>query len=126
MTGLEAPSKGMRIGGIVLTTLVTLLLLASATGKFVGGAEFEASTAKIGIPAGLRIPLGVVESLCAIVYAIPRTSFLGAILVTGYMGGAILTHLRIGEPWFVQVLVGVVAWLGYGLRNPGVIRAAFR
>lgn len=126
MTGTDVPSKGMRIAGIVITTLVTLALLASAAGKFVGGADYEASTAQIGIPASLRIPLGVLESFCAIVYAVPRTSFLGAILITGYMGGAMLTHLRVGESWYVQFLVGVVAWVGYGLRNPGVIRAAFR
>ncbi len=70
-------------------------------------------------------PLGTLEICITLLYLIPRTSFLGAILITGYLGGAIFTHLRIGEPWFVQALLGVVAWLGLALRRPILFRMLF-
>jgi hypothetical protein len=59
----------------------------------------------------------VVEIACAIVYAIPRTSVLGAILMTGYLGGATATHVRVGEPPFLAILVGIVVWAGVYLRD---------
>ena len=59
----------------------------------------------------------VVEIACAIVYAIPRTSILGAILMTGYLGGATATHVRVGEPPFLAILVGIVVWAGVYLRD---------
>jgi hypothetical protein len=74
--------------------------------------------AKLGWSDKLAIALGVTEILSTILYLIPQTSVLGAILVTGYMGGAIATHLRIGEPFFVQAGIGVFVWLGLYLREP--------
>lgn len=53
-----------------------------------------------------------------LIYLVPRTSFLGAILMTGYLGGAVLTHLRVGDPWFFPVIIGVLAWIGLALRQP--------
>lgn len=61
--------------------------------------------------------LGVTELLCAVLYAIPQTSVLGAILLTGYMGGAIATHARIGEGFIPQIIIGVLVWLGLFLRD---------
>ncbi len=81
--------------------------------------------ANIGVPGSLLPPLGTLEICITLLYLIPRTSFLGAILITGYLGGAIFTHLRIGEPWFVQALLGVVAWLGLALRRPILFRMLF-
>jgi hypothetical protein len=67
----------------------------------------------------LAFAIGVVEIGCTIVYLIPRTAILGAILLTGYLGGAILTHLRIGDPsWVMPLLLGVVLWGGLWLRDP--------
>jgi hypothetical protein len=65
------------------------------------------------------VPLGAIEICCALLYAIPRTAVLGAVLLTGYLGGAIATHVRVGDPSFVTPLVlGMIAWAGLYLRDP--------
>ena len=74
--------------------------------------------AHLGLPESLTIPLAVLEIACVLVYLIPATSVLGAILLTGYMGGAICTHLRVGDPFVVQIAVGVLVWLALYLRDP--------
>jgi DoxX-like family len=61
--------------------------------------------------------LGIVELSCTMIYLFPRTSVLGAILLTGYLGGAIATHLRIGEAFYLQLILGVLVWLGLFLRD---------
>ncbi|MBX3424324.1 MAG: DoxX family protein [Pirellulales bacterium] len=70
--------------------------------------------------------IGVLEIVVAVLYFIPQTSFIGAILVTGYLGGATATHVRVGDPYFMPPLVGVVAWIGYALRRPDVVGRALR
>ncbi len=79
---------------------------------------------KMGIPINLLPALGVLEIAVTLIYLIPRTSFLGAILVTGYLRGAVFTHLRIGDPWYFPIIVGVLAWLGLALRHPIVLQLA--
>jgi hypothetical protein len=74
--------------------------------------------AAIGLQASILSTVAILEGLCVVVYLIPATSVLGAILFTGYMGGAILTHLRVGQPVFIQVLFGILIWLGLYLREP--------
>jgi hypothetical protein len=73
---------------------------------------------KYGYPASVTVPLLIVEIICVILYAIPQTAVLGAILLTGYLGGAVATHVRAGEPWFFPVIAGVLVWLGLVLRDP--------
>ena len=63
------------------------------------------------------MPLAILEISCAVIYLIPVTSVLGAILLAGYMGGAICTHWRVGDPFFAQIGIGVVVWLGLWLRE---------
>ena len=70
-----------------------------------------------GYPAHDLIPICAAEIACAVLYAIPRTSVFGAILLTAYLGGATATHVRIGEPFFMPVLVAIVVWLGLYLRD---------
>jgi hypothetical protein len=76
---------------------------------------------RIGWPIGLAVPLGIVELLCIAVYVFPRTSILGAILLTGYLGGAVLAHLRVGSPLFGEMLfpvyLGILLWGGLYLRE---------
>lgn len=119
------PTKAQKITGIVLTALPGLMLIASAAMKLSGAPEVVEGFTKFGFDPGVIRPLGVVELLSAVLFLIPRTSFLGAILVTGYLGGAICTHVRVGEPVIVPLALGIVAWIGYGLRRPGVIKSAF-
>jgi hypothetical protein len=76
-------------------------------------------TQQFGFPASLITPIGISELTCTILYLIPRTSVLGAILVTGYLGGATVTHLRVGDPAFVgAVIAGIFVWGGLFFREP--------
>ena len=103
--------------GRVISGLIALLLTMSAVMKLLGGAEVTEGMAHMGLPESLRIPLGILEFSCVVIYLIPTTSVTGAILLTGYIGGAIVTHLRIGEPVFVQIALGMLIWLGLYLRE---------
>jgi hypothetical protein len=77
------------------------------------------ATVRLGYPARLLLAIGIVELTCTILYVIPRTSILGAILLTGYLGGATATQVRLEDPWFFfPVVVGVLVWLGLYLRDP--------
>jgi DoxX-like family len=110
-------SKKMLWAGWVIGTLPALLLIASAVGKLTkADAVVEGFTA-MGWNPDLARGLGVVELLCAIIYLVPQTSVLGAILLTGYMGGAIATHVRLGEAIYTQTILGVLFWLGLYLRD---------
>ena len=104
--------------GRVLSVLVSLLFAFSAALKLVGGPQMVQGMDHLQLPQRLMRPIGVLELSCAIVYLIPQTSVLGAILLTGYIGGAMLTHLRIGEPIYSHIGIGIVAWLGLYLRRP--------
>jgi len=76
---------------------------------------------KLGYPEGTIVPLGIVLLICTVLYAIPQTSVLGAMLLTGYLGGAVATHVRVGDPLFTHVLfpvyMGILVWLGIYLRD---------
>jgi hypothetical protein len=72
----------------------------------------------LDFPKSLAVGLGILELACAVVYVIPQTSVLGAILLTGYLGGATVTHLRVGDPFFMPVILGMLVWGGLYLCNP--------
>lgn len=101
--------------GRVISGLLVAAFSASAVPKFIP--SLAAEMEKSGWSPAVAPVLGVTELLCAVLYAIPQTSVLGAILLTGYMGGAIATHVRIGEPFFVQAIIGMLIWLGLFLRD---------
>jgi len=115
---LELASGKIVWTGRVITVLVSLLFLFSAAMKFMGGAEVKEGMAHLGLPESMIIPLGILEIACTVVYLIPATSVLGAILLAGYIGGAICTHWRVGDPFLPQVAIGLVIWLGIYLREP--------
>ncbi len=104
--------------GWVVSVLPSLVLVASAVAKFVAPAPVVEGFTKAGWNTNLLVPLGITELACTILYLVPQTSMLGAVLLTGYMGGAICHHLRLGEPIFVQIIFGVLIWLGLFLREP--------
>lgn len=122
-----AGSRKLTIAGWVVSGLVAAFLAFSASGKFMQ--PLPAGTVEVISHLGLpleKLPLiGVLEVLCVVLFLIPRTAFVGAILLAGYLGGAAATHLRVGDPWFFPIILGVVAWVGYGLRRPDVIMTAF-
>ncbi len=116
-------SKALVYFGWTISILIGLALLASSIFKFIpANAEAEQGLQHIGWRADQLGTLGVLAILSAILYLIPQTAVIGAILVTGYMGGAIATHLRVGDPVVVQVIVPILAWLGIWLRD-GNLRA---
>ena len=110
--------KKMKIAGWIMTVLPAALLIFSAVMKLIKPAAVVEGFAKFGIPESLIIPLGIVELACTILYVLPRTSILGAILLTGYLGGATCTHLRVGDPFIPAVILGMVIWGGLFLREP--------
>lgn len=122
MTDIEnatSVSKGAKIAGWVISILPALLLFMSASFKFMPATkEFNEGLEHMGWMPDLMFKLGIVEVTCTLLYLIPRTSVIGAILLTGYMGGAIATHVRVGDPFWTQILVGVFVWLGLWLREP--------
>ncbi len=119
-------TKAQRIAGWVLTTLVGLFMIgASGIPKFIDFPQKDEMMARMGIPTALLPTLGVIEIAVTLIYLIPRTSFLGAILMTGYLGGASFTHLRVSDPWFFPIIIGVLAWLGLALRDTRVFHLAF-
>lgn len=120
------PSKGRRIAGHVLSSLVALVLVGSSVGKLLHAAPIVENFKHFEVSESLVTVIGIIELGCAVLSIVPWTRFFGVILITGYMGGAVLTHLRIGEPVIAQVLIGVVAWTGLALRDPRVLEAAFR
>lgn len=112
-----APKPAILWTGRVVSALPVLGMLMSAGMKLSGAPEVVEGLTKYGYPATTVTPLGTVELLCALLYAIPQTAVFGAILSTGYLGGAVATHVRAGEPFIAPVLFGVLIWVGIGLRD---------
>ena len=103
--------------GRAISGLVSLLFLMSAFMKLKGGAEVTQGMAHLGLPESLIMPLAILELSCVVIYMIPATSILGAILLTGYLGGAICSHWRVGDPFYMQIAFGILVWLGLYLRE---------
>jgi hypothetical protein len=107
--------------GYALSGLVILFLLLDCTIKFINPPQVAEASARIGWSPSLAPDLGVILLCCTLLYAIPRTSVLGAVLLTGYLGGAVATHLRVGDPLLSHVLfpvyLGVALWAGLFLRD---------
>jgi hypothetical protein len=103
--------------GRVISILVSLLFLLSAFLKINGGPELAKGIAHLGLPDSMILPLSILEICCVVIYLIPATSVLGGILLAGYIGGAICTHWRVGDPFVGQIVVGLLVWLGLYLRE---------
>lgn len=118
--------NGKRTVGWVMSGLLIAFMLMDAGMKLVPLQVVIDTTAGLGYPTspGLIRGLGILALICTALYAWPRTSVLGAILLTGYMGGAVATHVRIGSPLFSHVLFGVylglLVWGGLYLRDPRI------
>lgn len=113
-------SKKALWAGYIVGALPVLMLLFSGVLKLAKPTMVVEEFARLGWPESLVIALGIVEIACTIIYVIPRTAVLGAILLTGYLGGAIATHVRIGDPFIGPLIFGVLIWLGLYLRDPRV------
>jgi len=104
--------------GRILSALIVSFMLFDGIIKVLKLPAAVEGTVRVGFPASLVVTIGVVALLCAVVYAIPRTSILGAILLTGYLGGATATQVRMQDPWFFfPIAIGVLVWAGIFLRD---------
>jgi hypothetical protein len=110
--------------GWVISGLVTAFMLFDAVGKFVKPAAVVEAFARTGWPIELSATIGAILLFCTILYVVPQTSVLGAILLTGYLGGAVATNLRLENPVFSHTLFpvyfGVLVWVGLWLREPAL------
>jgi DoxX-like family len=118
-----APSKARLLTGRILTTVTVLFLIMDVVFKFIRPIPPQVlqSITQLGIQPGLLTAIGILLLVCAVLYVVPATSVLGAVLLTGYLGGAVSVHVRVGNPLFGYVLfpvyVGVLMWAGLYLRE---------
>ena len=118
---VNAQSKAMTWAGRILTALIGLMMVMSATMKLLNRPEVAEQMVKnLGYPEDLTLLLGVVEISCVVLYLIPQTTILGAVLLTGYLGGAIATHVRIHDNFLGPTIGGTLVWLAVYLRDPRV------
>jgi len=106
----------------VLVAFIGIFMLTSGINvALVRSPDLVEGFAKFGYPESAMVPIGVSAFLAALLYMIPRTSILGAILLTGYLGGAVATHLRISDPTlFAPLVLGILVWLSLYLRDGGL------
>jgi hypothetical protein len=112
--------------GIGISVLVGAFLVFDAAGKLANVPQVKEGTAALGFPPGQALIMGIVLSICVLVYAIPRTAVLGALGITAYLGGAVTANMRIEAPLFSATLFavyfGVLMWVGLVLRRPSLLR----
>jgi hypothetical protein len=110
-----------------MTAVAVLFLTVDVVGKLLRLAPVVAGTTELGYPDSVVRGLGIILAVCLAVHLIPRLSIVGAVLLTGYLGGAIATHVRVGNPVFTHMLfpvyVAVLIWGGLWLRDPRLRRA---
>ena len=101
--------------GRILSALAVLFMLMDGVTHLIKPAPVAETFNRLGFPLSLSVELGIIELICVVVYAIPRTSILGAILLTGYLGGAVATHVRVSDPLFdtiFPIFIGGLVWGG--------------
>jgi hypothetical protein len=116
-------SKRRLWAGRIVSVLPILFLLLDGIMKLFKPAFVVEATVKLGYPENVIVPIGIVLTVCTLLYAIPRTAILGAILLTGYLGGAVATHVRVSEgvfPVIFPIIFGVLIWGGLWLRDDRV------
>jgi hypothetical protein len=121
VTSAPNVSKGSLWTGRVISGLAVLFMLFDCITKILRLPQVVDATVKVGYPASTVLPIGVTLLICVILYIIPRTSILGAVLIVGYLGGAVATNVRASQPAFnsaFAITFGVLTWLGLYLREP--------
>ncbi len=117
----RASSRYALWAGRVIGALVVAFLAFDGVTKAMMVEPVVEATTRFGYPEGAVFGIGVTLLVCTVIYAIPRTAFLGAILLTGYLGGAVATQVRVDDPWFVfPAFIGVLVWAGLFLRDDRV------
>lgn len=115
-----SPTTRRRAGNI-LSGIAILFLLFDSFGKLARAPQVIEGTTKLGYPESSIVPIGIILLVCVILYAIPRTAVLGAVLLTGYLGGAVATNFRVGAPLLLYILFPIYVagfiWGGIYLRE---------
>jgi hypothetical protein len=118
---MRQSSKTQIVVGRVLSGIAIAFLTFDSVGKLLRVQPVIDGTVQLGYPTSIIIPLGIVLLSCVLIYAVPRTSVIGAMLLTGYLGGAVATHARVGNPLLSHTLfpiyVAVIIWAGLVLRD---------
>ena len=121
MVQTSRPSNTALWIGRIMSGLVVAFMLLDGAMKLVPLDVVVTTSEQMGIPGSLARTLGIIGLICSVLYAVPRTSVLGAILLSGYLGGAMASHLRLGDPIFTHTLfglyLGLLAWGGLYLRD---------
>jgi hypothetical protein len=122
LTGRETASSSKILvwTGRVVSAIPSLFMLLDGVMKLLRPEQVVEATGRLGYSESVLLGLGIVQLVCVALYVIPYTAVLGAILLTGYLGGAVASHLRVGDEWFpvlFPVLVGVLVWGGLWLRD---------
>jgi hypothetical protein len=122
---MQLENRKVRIAGLVMSGLVIAFAFMDAVMKLLAVPAVLEAGSVLGLPgASMARGLGILLLACTILYAVPRTAVIGAILLTGYLGGAVATHVRVGSPLFSHVLfgvyVGVLMWGGLYLRDVAI------
>jgi hypothetical protein len=118
-------SRALLWTGRVLTGLIVAFLLVDAVGKLIPLAPYVEGTKRLGYAVESIRPLGLVLAVSTLLQVVPQTQLVGMVLVTGYLGGATATHVRMGAPFWFPVAMGVLLWVAYYLRSPK-LRALMR
>jgi DoxX-like family len=130
-SGIQAgsASPGRIWTGRVLSALVVLFLVFDGVTKVIKERHVMAASVQLGFPGDTMPLIGGILLICTLIYVIPRTALLGAVLLTGYLGGAVASQLRAGSPAFENlfpVIFGMLVWAGLFMREPGSERVFFR
>lgn len=124
----QPPGRVRSWTGIAITALIGAFLAFDVFGKFAAPPAVVESMAALGFPAGQALVMGIVLAICLVLYVIPRTAVLGAVGLTGYLGGAVTANMRIEAPLFSTTLFavyfGLLMWVGLVLRRPELLRVA--
>ncbi|NVO20092.1 MAG: DoxX family protein [Bacteroidetes bacterium] len=119
-------TKTKKTIGWTISSLLIAFFLFDSIGKLIRIDEVVKATTELGYPVVTIVPIGIVLLISTILYAIPRTSIFGAILLTAYLGGAVATHLRVGNPLFTHMLFpvyfGILVWVGQALRHENSLK----
>src|SRR5262245_35534097 len=119
--GTATISKTRLWTGRIIGAWVVLFLAFDAVVKVLKLNVAVEATTRVGYPEDVIVALGIVELVCLVAYVVPRTSIAGAVLLTGYLGGATATQVRVEDPWFLfPVAIGALVWVSLWLRNPRV------
>jgi hypothetical protein len=113
-----APSRAMQRTGWAISGLAAAFLLFDGAARVVGFAPYAEGTVRAGYPVEVGVSIGLVLIACTVLYVIPGSAVLGAILLTGYLGGATATNLRTADPFLFPAVFGMFVWLGLYLRDP--------